>query len=60
VQHIAQRRAHAAPRHFYRVFFCIQGSDMVLLHGFMKKTQATPQREIEVARERRRTLRSRA
>ena len=30
---------------------------MVLLHGFMKKTQATPKREIEIARARQRTLR---
>jgi hypothetical protein len=36
----------------YRVFFCIEGSDMVLLHGFMKKTQATPKREVEIARAR--------
>jgi phage-related protein len=41
----------------YRVFFCIEGSDMVLLHGFMKKTQATPTREVDIARARQRTLR---
>jgi len=41
----------------YRVFFCIEGSHMVLLHGFMKKTQATPKREVEIARARQRTLR---
>lgn len=41
----------------YRVFFCIEASNMVLLHGFMKKTQATPKREIEIARARQRTLR---
>jgi phage-related protein len=33
----------------YRVFFCIEGSTMVLLHGFQKKTQKTPQREIDTA-----------
>jgi phage-related protein len=44
----------------YRVFFCIEGSTMVLLHGFMKKTQATPKREIEIARARQRTLRRRS
>jgi phage-related protein len=33
---------------------------MVLLHGFMKKTQATPKREIEIARARQRTLRRRS
>jgi len=41
----------------YRVFFCIEGSHMVLLHGFVKKTQATPKREIETARARQRTVR---
>jgi phage-related protein len=41
----------------YRVFFCVEGSNLILLHGFMKKTQATPAREIEVARTRQRTLR---
>jgi len=41
----------------YRVFFCIEASNMVLLHGFMKKTQATPKRAIEIARARQHTLR---
>jgi phage-related protein len=41
----------------YRVFFCIDGSNMILLHGFMKKTQATPVREIDIARARQRMLR---
>ena len=41
----------------YRVFFCIEESHMILLHGFMKKTQATPKREIEIARARHRAVR---
>lgn len=40
-----------------RVFFCVSGSSMVLLHGFLKKTQATPAREIETAAKRMRGLR---
>jgi phage-related protein len=32
-----------------RVLFCIDGDRMVLLHGFMKKTQKTPQHEIDLA-----------
>lgn len=36
----------------YRVFFCIRGSVMVLLHGFMKKSQKTPKRELDLARRR--------
>lgn len=32
-----------------RVIFCISGSRLVLLHGFIKKSQKTPQRDIELA-----------
>jgi phage-related protein len=49
------RSAHHG--NIYRVFFCIEGSSMVLLHGLMKKTQATPTREVNVARARQHTFR---
>jgi phage-related protein len=52
------RSAHDG--NIYRVFFCVEASDMVLLHGFMKKTQATPKREVEIARARQGTLRRRS
>lgn len=42
----------------YRVFFCIVGQVMVLLHGFMKKDQKTPAMEIAVARVRQKEARS--
>ena len=32
-----------------RVLFCIHQGQMVLLHGFMKKTQKTPRQEIDLA-----------
>jgi len=32
-----------------RVFFTVKGSQMVLLHGFIKKSQKTPQKEIDLA-----------
>ncbi len=32
-----------------RVLFCIMDGDMVLVHGFVKKTQKTPPQEIELA-----------
>lgn len=35
-----------------RVLFCIQNNRMILLHGFIKKTQATPEREKAIARSR--------
>lgn len=39
-------------RREYRVLFYIDGSAMVLLHGFQKKTQATPKAELALARAR--------
>ena len=39
-----------------RVFFCVHEGAMVLLHGFIKKTQKTPIRELDVARGRMRGL----
>jgi phage-related protein len=32
-----------------RVLFCVERGAMVLLHGFIKKTQKTPQRDIDLA-----------
>ena len=32
-----------------RVIFCIAGEHLVLLHGFIKKTQKTPRSEIDSA-----------
>ena len=42
----------------YRVFFCIMYGTMVLLHGFAKKTEATPAKELEIARERQQEVRA--
>ena len=32
-----------------RVLFCVTAEQMVLLHGFIKKTQKTPKQDIELA-----------
>jgi phage-related protein len=32
-----------------RVMFCVEGQTMVLLHGFVKKTQKTPKHELDLA-----------
>jgi phage-related protein len=32
-----------------RVLFFIEGEQMILLHGFMKKTQKTPKEELDLA-----------
>lgn len=39
-----------------RMIFCIVGGEMVLLHGFEKKTQKTPRRDIELALKRKREI----
>lgn len=39
-----------------RVLFCIVKGGMVLLHGFIKKTQKTPQQDIDLANKRRREI----
>ena len=36
-----------------RVLFCVEQGRMVLLHGFIKKTQKTPQHDLDLALERR-------
>jgi len=35
-----------------RILFCIQKNEMILLHGFIKKTQTTQDHEKELARKR--------
>ena len=39
-----------------RVIFCMGDGQMILLHGFIKKTQKTPQAEIELALRRKREV----
>ena len=40
-----------------RIFFTVDEGAIVLLHGFLKKTQKTPQKEIDTARKRLKSLR---
>ena len=39
-----------------RVIFTIAGNKMVLLHGFIKKTQKTPKSDLDLAKKRKREL----
>lgn len=39
-----------------RIIFCIAGGEMVLLHGFVKKTQKTPALDWELARKRKQEI----
>ncbi len=42
-----------------RVLFLIEGTSVVLVHGFIKKTQKTPAAELDVARQRLKRMRGR-
>ncbi len=46
-----ETRSHL-PGGIARVMFTVDGSTMVLLHGFIKKSQATPQQDLATARRR--------
>src|ERR1700692_4464514 len=41
-----------------RVLFCVERGGMVLLHGFIKKTQKTPRQEIDLALKRKKGTQS--
>lgn len=43
-------------RRIARVMFSIMAGDMVLLHGFIKKSQATPREDLDLAKDRLRQL----
>ena len=45
-------RSNLTGKRIARVFFTVSGWDMVLLHGFIKKTQAIPRKELMLARRR--------
>ncbi|WP_245978595.1 type II toxin-antitoxin system RelE/ParE family toxin [Allostella humosa] len=42
-------RSNISSGRIARVFFVLVGSRMVLLHGFVKKTQKTPDKELKLA-----------
>ncbi len=48
-------RTHLGNR-IARVLFCLVDGRMVLLHGFIKKSQKTPQPDLDLALERKRKL----
>jgi len=52
-------RIHLADR-IARVLFSVVGHTMILLHAFIKKSQATPADELDVGRRRLQQLRSSA
>jgi phage-related protein len=49
-------RSDLAGGRIARVLFCIHGGRMVLLHGFMKKTQKTPAADLDLATKRKKEI----
>src|SRR6516164_5640724 len=47
--HIWEVRSSLPHGRIARVLFCIETNCMVLLHGFMKKTQKTPKQDLDLA-----------
>lgn len=45
-------RSELPSQRIARVLFCIVAGEMILLHSFVKKTQRTPKRDLELARTR--------
>lgn len=43
-------RSHLSRRRIARVFFTVRENEMALLHGFIKKSQKTPAKDLQVAR----------
>ena len=43
-------RSDLPSRRTARVIFCIVAGQMILLHGFIKKTPQTPKRDLDLAR----------
>ena len=49
-------RVNLAGKRISRVIFCIHAEHIVLLHGFVKKSQKTPKSDLELARKRKRNV----
>jgi phage-related protein len=49
-------RTSLASSRIARVIFCFHNEELVALHGFVKKTQKTPQDELDLALERKKEM----
>ena len=43
-------------QHIARILFTVKGEKMILLHGFIKKSQKTPQADLQLAKDRKTKL----
>ena len=51
-------RSNISSGRIARVLFCIEDGHMVLLHGFVKKTQKTPKSDLELGMQRMKEVKS--
>ena len=51
-EHLWEIRSRLTKRRIARILFTVKDSKMILLHGFIKKSQRTPQRDLNLARNR--------
>lgn len=49
-------RTNLTDKRIARVLFCFHDGNMVLLHGFIKKSQKTPKSDLELARKRKKEV----
>lgn len=49
-------RSNLSANKIARVIFCVIGENMILLHGFIKKTQKTPKQDLDLARSRKKEI----
>lgn len=52
-EHLWEIRSRLSQRRIARILFTVSNRKMILLHGFIKKSQNTPKRELNLARNRR-------
>lgn len=52
------RSTLSSSKRITRIFFCVFQKKIILLHAFVKKTQKTPDKEIELARKRQASLKN--
>jgi len=51
-QGLYEVRSSISSNRIVRIIFTIEGSMMILLHGFIKKTKTTPKQELDIAKKR--------
>ena len=49
-------RTNLTDKRIARVLFCFHGGKMVLLHGFVKKSQKTPKPDLDLAKKRKKEV----